>query len=292
MNSTRPASSNAQAATLERIHHAISRHPLMPALYRDLLSCIKDPDMDYAQLSKIIRNDPGVTMNILRVANTAYFSGPQRIDSLQQAFVRLGSRRLFQIIIAQGVATRLAGRLDGYALAPRVLLNHSVGVAITSENLASALKQETRELLFTAGLLHDMGKVVLDPFVREFWPAFDELLKTTDRSFDEMEAEVLGMTHAEAGARLMMRWNFPEDVIEIVACHHHPDEAKTFGNETLMVHLADTLVYSQGVGDGVDGLRYKVVDNAVSRLGMRTRDVERVASSTLDQLRELEKMMA
>jgi putative nucleotidyltransferase with HDIG domain len=290
--SREPLISDAErSARLERIHKAIAEHPPMPAFHRDLLPHIQDPNVGYEQLSKIIRNDPGVTMNILRMANTAYYSGTTRIDSLQHALVRMGARRLFQIIIAYGVASRLARPLEGYGLAPRMLLKHSVGVAITSENVARLLKQSIHEMLFTAGLLHDMGKIVLDPFVVETRAQFDALLRDTTMTFDEIEQELLGITHPEAGARLMDLWNFPESVIQVVRHHHRPAKAEGMENEALMVHLADTLIYSEGVGDGIDGLRYEVASDETQRLGLRARDIEQVASRTLGQLNELEDMI-
>ncbi len=291
MTAQRSNSTSNRDARVKRILEAIARHPPMPALYREILPLLADPNANFDQLSLVIRRDPGVTMNILRVANSSYFSGADRIDSLRQAFVRLGSRRLFQIVLSQGVATRLAARLDGYALAPQMLLNHSVGVAVTAENLARLLHLDTREMLFTAGLLHDMGKVILDPFVQEAHAEFDAALQETDKPFDTLEEEVLGITHADAGARLMAQWSFPDDVVEIVAHHHHPDRAERGLNETLMVHFADALVYSQGVGDGIDGFRYPVADDAAERLGLRPRDIEKVASETLEQLQELEELM-
>lgn len=291
MTSPRSHSSSKREGRLARIKEAIARHPPMPALYREILPLLTDPNSNFDQLSTVIRRDPGVTMNILRVANSAYFSGADRIDSLRQAFVRLGSRRLLQIIIAQGVAARLAARLEGYALAPRMLLDHSLGVAVTSENLARLLHLDTREMLFTAGLLHDMGKMVLDPFVQEAHTEFDRALAEPDTPFDAVEADVLGITHAEAGALLMTQWSFPDDVVEIVKHHHHPDRAEHYMNETLMVHFADALVYSQGLGNGIDGFRYPVADDAAKRLGIRSRDIERVASNTLDQLQELEELL-
>ena len=292
MNPIPPPMDSSRSGVLARIQEAIAGHPPMPAFYSDLIPHVQDPDVSYEELSKIIRNDPGVTMNILRMANTAYFSGPEKIDSLQQALVRLGSRRLLQIVIAHGVSAQLAGRLDGYSLAPRGLLMHSVGVAVTAERLAHLLGLKTREMLFTAGLLHDMGKVILDPFVKEYRERFEErLAQDPARTFDDIEGEVLGITHPEAGSQLMARWNFPDDVVEIVACHHHPERSTVFPSETLMVHLADTLLYSQGIGDGIDGFRYSVANDAAARLGLRSRDVEQVASGALDQLRELEAMM-
>lgn len=275
----------------ERIQQAIAVHPPMPAFYRDLLPHVQDPNVGYDQLSRMIRNDPGVTMNILRVANTAFFSGTERIESLQQALVRLGSRRLVQIIVAHGVADRLACRLDGYDLAPRVLLTHSVGVALTAENLSRQLRQNAHDMLFTAGLLHDMGKLVLDPFVQETRTEFDRWLRETDRPFDDIEQEILGITHAEAGSQLMRQWCFPDEVVDIVAWHHHPVRSSAHPNEARMIHLADTLVYSQGMGDGIDGLRYAVDPEAASLLGLKPRNLEQVASGTLDQLRELEEII-
>ena len=292
MTSMPPPAPFTRSEMYERIQMAIAAHPPMPAFYGDLIPHVQDPDVGYHELSTIIRNDPGVTMNILRMANSAYFSGPEKIDSLQQALVRLGSRRLLQIVIAHGVSDQLAGRLDGYSLAPRGLLLHSVGVAVTAENLARQLGLVTREMLFTAGLLHDMGKVILDPFVKEQRARFDTLLaQEPSRTFDDIEFEVLGITHPEAGSQLMARWNFSDDVVDIVACHHHPERSTIFQNETLMVHLADTLLYSQGLGDGIDGFRYSVAKDATERLGLRSRDVEQLASGALDQLRELEALM-
>ena len=291
MTRPQPSSDSARATRRDRILVAIEAHPPMPAFYRDLLPHVQDPDVGYEELSNIIRHDPGVTMNILRMANTAYFSGMERIDSLQQALVRLGSRRLMQIVIAHGVSRQLAARLDGYELEPRGLLLHSVGVAVTAEHLARRLGLKTTEMLFTAGLLHDMGKVILNPFILESREAFQAGLRETEKTFDELEQEVLGITHPEAGSRLMAQWNFPDDVVEIVASHHHPERASLFLNESLMVHWADTLLYSEGVGAGIDGFRYLVVDDAAVRLGLRPRDVEQVASGALDQLRELEAMI-
>ena len=280
-----------QHPMMDRIRQAIEDHPKMPTLYRDLMNLLKDPDADYEQLAKIIRNDPGVTMNILRVANSTYFSGEERIDSLRKAFVRLGSRHLFQIIIAQGVATRLAQPFPGYDLDPRELLQHSVGVAITAEHFARLLNVPALETLFTAGLLHDMGKVILDPYIKEKHVKVRELLQDTTLAFDEIELACVGITHAKAGALLMEKWLFPDAVLQLVELHHRPEEAKQFDMETLMVHFADTLLYSQGVGDGLDGFRYPVDNDAANRLGLRPRDVEQLASGLLDQLNELESMM-
>lgn len=277
--------------SIECIRNAVAKHPPMPAMYHDLMVYVNSPDVDFKKLADIVRYDPGVTMNILKVVNSAAFSGATRIDSLQQAFVRLGARRLFQIILAQGVAAQLAQTFEGYDLAARMLLQHSVGVALTAESLAQHLGRQAPALLFTAGLLHDMGKIVLDPFVLKERPTLDTRLRDTDASFDEIEKDVLGVTHAEAGAWLMERWAFPAELVAAVGAHHHPENAGQYKDATLIVHLADTLIYSQGIGAGIDGFRYHVAEGAADALGLRSRDMEYIASSTLDRLDEWNRMI-
>ncbi len=255
------------------------------------MAYVDNPDFSFKELSEIVRYDPGITMNVLKLVNSAAFCGDQRLDSLQQAFVRLGARHVFKIIMAQGFASHLTTPVDGYELAPRGLLIHSVGVALSAETLAIKLGRHSTQLLFTAGLLHDMGKVVLGPFVFECRPEFEALLRDTDGPFDSLEQEVLGVTHAEAGAWLMELWSFPPELVSLVLMHHHPPTAGDSRDAALMLHLADTLVYSQGIGDGIDGFRYEVDEDAAGVLGLRSRDIEQVASSTLDRMREWEKSL-
>jgi len=272
--------------TLERIHKAVDVHPRMPAMLKDLMAHANDPELDFKQLADSVRFDPGITMNILKAVNSAAFSGSQRIDSLQQAFVRLGSKRLFRIIMAQGLASHLAMKLDGYDLEPHTLLKHSIGVALTAETLALSLGRHPKEMLFTAGLVHDMGKIVLDPFVQENRREFDAQLRDSDAAFDQIEINILGVSHPQAGAWLMEKWAFPEELIAIVNHHHHPNLATEYRETALMVHLADTLVYSLGVGDGIDGFRYIVTEDGAVRLGLRSQDIEQVASITLEKMNE------
>ncbi len=270
---------------IARVQAAVKKHQPMPAMYRELVESINAPDVSFKQLSDIVRYDPGMTMNILKVVNSAAFSGAARIDSLQQAFVRLGMQRLFKIIMAQGVSVELAGRLKGYDVEPKMLLKHSIGVALAAEGLAQKLSYP-HDLLFTAGLLHDMGKVVLDPFVQEMRPELDARLAGSDTEYDQIERDVIGVDHAQAGAWLMEQWSFPEELVSCVADHHHPGAAGTYKDAALMVHLADTLIYSAGIGDGIDGFRYRVAEGVAGSLGLRARDIEYLASTTLERLNE------
>ncbi len=273
------------------IREAIRQHPPMPAMVKQVMLELRNPEVNYAQLADRMRMDPGVTMNVLKLANSSAFVGTRQVDSLQQAFVRLGTRRLFQIVLAQNVAGRLAARLDGYELEPGALLRHSLCVALTAESLAKRLKLSFSETVFTAGLLHDMGKLVMDRFLVAAKPLVRKKLDESADPFDRIEHALFNIAHPDAGALLMETWQFPSDLVEIVRLHHHPTDSSTFGNAALIVHWADTLSYSQGFGDGVDGFRYEVFGQADKMLGLGPKDVERIASETLEKIKEMEDIL-
>lgn len=282
---------NKTASTRAAVIASVEHHPSMPALYGKVLTALNTPDVNFGEVAEIIKYDPGITMNVLKAVNSAAYGSGNPIDSLQQAAVRLGSRRLVNIVMAQGLVSQLECPVSGYGLEPQMLLRHSIGVALTAEALARILCRDKTDLLFTAGLLHDMGKILLGPFVEEHLAAFEAGLAGTERPFDELEYEILGITHPEAGSLLMQHWRFPSFLVEVVRRHHDPPSADQFREQSLMVHLADTLVYGMGVGDGIDGFRYRVHDQAAEELGLKTRDLEKVAVDVFEQLRIWEKMM-
>jgi putative nucleotidyltransferase with HDIG domain len=290
-NSRVPGISDNEAYRVQ-IRKAVEACPPMPALCQQALAFMQDPDMDFSTLAKEIQFDPGITMNVLKVVNSAYFAGSEPIHSLQQALVRLGSRNLSRIIVAQGVSARLSGVLGGYDLAPQELLHHSIGVALTAERLAQHLKMDQGDgSLFTAGLLHDIGKIVLDEFVQQAKEPICALLQSTEEPFDVIEQKVLGVTHPEAGAWLMRQWHFPEDIVQIVEYHHKPLAAASQRDRALLIHLADTLVYSEGVGAGIDGFRYSVENSAAEKLGLQSFDIEQVAAEAWNMVQEMETLL-
>jgi putative nucleotidyltransferase with HDIG domain len=275
----------------DMIREAVRQTAPMPAMCREVMNQINAVDVDYGRLAEKMRLDPGVTMNVLKLANSSFFGGKHPVDSLRQAFVRLGTRRLFQIVLAQSVADRLAVRLDGYELEPHALLRHSLCVALTAETLAKKTGQEDSETLFTAGLLHDMGKVPMDPFLTAAKPMLRHRLQNCDWPFDRIEEELFGLSHSEAGKLLMEEWRFPPQLTDVIATHHHPHLSVGRNRAALMLHWADTLAYSEGFGDGIDGFRYAVSDSAAEQLDLRPRDIEYIASETLEKLTEMEEIL-
>ncbi len=280
----------ASAQIVERrakIQNRIALFPDMPAMCRKVFTHFEDPDTDFGVLAEEMRYDPGMTANVLKLANSAAFSAGEPLDSLRTAFVRLGRKRLSQVIIAQGVAGLLRSTLNGYNLRPSEFLQHSVWTAIASEELAKTLDIDDSEMLFTAGLLHDIGKVVLSEFIEQSADDFYRLIEEGNQPFDQIELSVLGFTHAQAGALIMENWRFPNELIQASLCHHSPQN----GNTDRIVHIADMLAYSEGIGTGIDGLKYNISRQAVFELRIKPGTLEKVASRTLEKMQELERLL-
>lgn len=272
----------------KQIERSLESFPEMPALSSELVHQLQDPEVDFAQLEEQLQYDPGMTSNILRLANSAYFGAQGNVTSLRTALMRLGLRRIWELIIASTVSPMMVQTLEGYELRPRDLLRHSAWVAVASEEMARLVGFQDVKLLFTAGLLHDMGKIITDPFVRG---EKSRLLHLSGDSFEQRETLLLGLNHARTGFRLMEKWNIPQEITSAVLWHHEPQSAQSFPLIANTVHLADILAYSQGVGTGIDGMKYAVSSRAKATLGLKGQDMEYVSSLTLDKMNELQSLL-
>jgi putative nucleotidyltransferase with HDIG domain len=273
------------------IEARLKSFPAMPVFVGQITKLVRSHDTDIRLIADRVRLDPGVTANILKLANSAQFGAARSIRSLQDAIVRLGLKQLFQMIVAHSVAPRMAKAMPGYELQPAELLAHSLWTALASEEFCRVLGMETPDMMFTAGLLHDMGKLALDEFVAIAKEDLKKDVHDRPATFDDAEQNRLGISHAEAGAAILDRWNFPEPLVAAARWHHHPDQAGPLSPMVSMVHIAEFLAYEAGVGAGVDGFTYRLSDVAVSRLGLRTKTIEYVASQTLDKMRSLEQLL-
>ncbi|MGM0453367.1 MAG: HDOD domain-containing protein [Thermodesulfobacteriota bacterium] len=277
-------------------HNQIEQHiddfPAMPPLSQRLLGYLDDPNVDFRTIGDMVHYDPGLTANVLKLANSVYFGSAQAVSSLQSALVRLGTRQILELVLSLTVSTRLGPSLPGYGLQARELLRHSIWTAVAAQELANLLHMRQVETVFTVGLLHDLGLLLLDPFLQKERVRFNEIFAQQRHSFEQTEMEILGIDHAEAGARILDNWQLSPEIVAGVRWHHEPDRAESrHRNMIYLIHLADMLALSEGVGTGIYGLQYNVSPESVKAVGLKKRHLEYTASKTLDKMRELEKIL-
>jgi len=266
----------------------VSAVPALPVAATKIINMLHDPQVGIAEAMRVIEYDPGLTSNVLRLANSAYFGRNKEIVSLREAGVRLGLNRVFQLVITSSISAMASQPVRGYGLSPGELLEHAIGVAIAAEQLAEALGKKVPPHAFTTGLLHDLGKMVLGTFVEvDVKPILDVAFQETV-SFEVAEQRVLGIDHAEVGGILLETWNLPASIVEGVRMHHNPLEVK--GDNTFvtsLVHVADNLCLESGIGMGIDGLHYAPSPGVVEYLRLKPLTCEAVVCRMLTQLDEL-----
>lgn len=195
----------------------------IPAAALQVMKVLQDPNANMGEIVQVISYDPGLTSNILKLANSSYFGCAKAISSLREAVVRLGSANIFKMVTASIANVALNRGIRGYNLAPGELWEHSIAIAVASETFADMRKMKNVKLSFTSGLLHDIGKVVLGRFIDR--STFEEIAPylNSGRSYLEAESEILGIDHAEVGALLLHQWNIPDVLAMTVRWHHQPE---------------------------------------------------------------------
>ena len=263
----------------EHILTAIRNASWMPTLAIRAVSLLQDPDVDVDELTRMIEFDPGLTTNILRLANSSFFGSPHSIKSVREAILRHGTQSILQLILMSTTAQMLGKEVKGYDLTPGKLWEHSIAVGITSELLASALKVKPPAHLFTAALLHDIGKLMLGSYVEVDSSPILALAFKQQIPFEQAERQILGVDHAEVGAILLESWNLPGAMVEAVRWHHQPDSPECMDRfVTGLIHLADQFCLMSGIGAGVDGCHYVPSEAIVKELKITNQLAELVIS--------------
>lgn len=240
--------------------------PPFPETALKAIKIIKDPNSSVQDLVEVIQYDQNITANVLRFANSAYYGLKSKVKSLKQAVALLGTDAIMDMLFISGSLSYFHDDLTGYGIKGEDLLNHSISTALMCRILAEkAGMKENATSVFTAGLLHDIGKVVLNSFVKDKYEEIENLVSGGNRSFLVAEREILGMDHAEVGGKVAEKWGLPEEIVAPVSLHHIPEEAAKDDMLTPIVFLANQADYFINNVRGADNWSFKRIKAALSR---------------------------
>lgn len=271
----------------EEILASVTHVPSLPVSAADILQLLQDPNVGVSELRRAIEFDPGLTSNLLHMANSAYFGGRGEIGNVREAIVRLGLKRVFHVVMAALVAPMARRPVAGYDLPPDALLKQSVMTAIGTDKIAEIFNVEPPAYAFTAGLLHSIGKIVLGTFVEVDVDVILQLAYQEELPFHIAEQRVLGIGHPEVGAALLEHWNLPADIVAAVRWHKEPDGLEGDRLVVYLVHLADHLAGESGIGAGLDGQHYRPAVSALEQFPLTSEKAETVMLSTVTSFQEL-----
>ena len=243
-----------------------------PQFVLETMRKLNDPESNAADVAKSLSRDEGLVLRILKLANSAAYGMTRNISNISEAIALLGYKSVSNIILAATVYSAMDKGLSGYALDRGELWRHSLMVAYTSRYLAKITGKVGTEDAYVGGLLHDIGKVILNDYVRFGYGIIVKMVEEKHIPFTEAELRVLGFDHAMIGEILVERWDMPEAYRIAVAYHHKPNELPKdkLQHQPLLdvVTVANTICLMLGIGLGADGLQAYIFPEPLERLGI------------------------
>ncbi len=221
----------------------------LPVVAQRLLAIVRDENTTVDAISRLLSTDQALASAVLRYANSARAMPNRRIASLREALARIGNRALSEVLVRACAGPMLDRGLPPYALPRRVAWRHAATASLASRGLAQLLNVATPDDASIAGLLHDVGKMVLTSVVPEAAAEAVSIARSRRLPVWQAETLVLGFHHGGVGAALLRSWGLPETVVDAVQYHHEP--TGTTNQLATVVYLADAAAHAVGaVGGG------------------------------------------
>lgn len=269
---------------MEEIVASIEEMPAWPAALRNIIRLTEDPNSDIKDLEKEILKDQSLTTRVLKLSNSLHYGYPSKISTVSQAVVLLGFNTIKNIVLASTVNTMYIRDLDAYGLKKEDLWRQSQSGAIIARHIAKKIKFKKVEEAYVAGLLRDIGKVILDYYMKEEYREILEKIEQEEISFLQGEEAVLGFNHAEIGFKIARKWNLPENLAEAIAYHHRPEEAGQAKELVSLIHIADAITMMMIQNVGVEGLNYRFDPTALKVLDISAEELEEMIVELSDLL--------
>lgn len=252
-----------QQEKIQALVEEISSLVSLPAVYYKVLEMVEDEATSAVEIGEVITQDTNLCARLLRIANSAFYGFPSRIDTVSRAITIIGLRELRDLMLATS-AIEAFNRIPMDMANMYSFWNHSLYSGICARVLAAHNNVLHSERLFVAGLLHDIGHLIM------FLKLPDDLRKCMveagrrDCDIYEVEQEIIGFDHAQLGAALLRAWGLPESLVSTIRYHHEPDLAQQFQLEASIVHIADAITKHADLGDYVSSQNYEFNSIALS----------------------------
>ncbi|WP_153161230.1 HDOD domain-containing protein [Zoogloea sp. 1C4] len=251
--------------------------PAMPAVALELLQTLSGGDPDVDALASRIARDQAITARVLRVANSPFYGLQMRVGSIHDAIVVLGFSAVRSLVLTSAVVTTLpAGKCAGFS-ADR-FWRHVLGTAVAAQALARPLRRKP-ESLFIAGLLHDIGRLVMLSANPEGFARVIQIATERDCHLVDVEAEIFGCDHTAVGAAIAQHWNFPAEIVEALAFHHNPAQTAP-GSLAAIIHYADGIAKALDLEGAENTQMARLQLAAIDALGLDWQTLTAVLAET------------
>jgi putative nucleotidyltransferase with HDIG domain len=251
----------------DQILKSVKELPPMPQVVVKTKELMAGSNVDSAKIASIIETDQGIATKVLKVANSSYYGLSGKISSISHASVVLGNQLLEEVVTLAGTEGILDGKLAGYGYDSKDLWKHSLAVAFGSKMLSDSENADLVKEAHMAGLIHDVGKIILDSYIVEQKEEIDSYMEKEEKAFLDAESQYFGFNHAEIAAEVCKKWKFPDSLNDAIKYHHEP--GKSDGNElAYILHMADYIAITGGIGYDNDDILFELEKGTMDHLNL------------------------
>lgn len=256
--------------------------PDAPDIILDFNKVIEDPVSSIHNIADVVQRSPSLTSLLLKLANSAFYGFPSRIDTISRAVAVIGTREIHSLILGINVMRQFHDISKDLA-DMTAFIKHSLSCGILCRILAANAKRQYTERLFVAGLLHDIGRLIWYKYFPEQAKLILKMASKTGCSLYEIENRCLGISHEEIAAHLLKKWNFPVSLKNSLIHHHRPSESAD-SIEASIVHIADITVNAIGLGHSGERIIPRFEPGAWDLIQISPSGLKRAIEQTLEQL--------
>ena len=255
--------------TVSDIAMAIESVRPIPQVALKVLRIMQEGEYDIGKIAEEVKTDQVISARTIQLCNSALFSKSRDVCSLDHALVFLGQELFLKLVISAAVNSYYSQCGNGgYSLCKGGLYHHAVGTAMVAEKIATTTGKQEPAVAYMAGLLHDIGKVVLDHYVAGSYPMLYREFQDRQAELIDVENRILSMDHVHSGELLARQWSLPDGLIEAIRFHHDPDKSNDDRTLTTIVYLADLLMSRFHTGLELERLATDNLTDHLSRLDL------------------------
>ena len=239
----------------------------LPTIFHKINQVVNDPETTFQDVAEVISQDVSLTARLLKIANSSFFGFTEKIDTITHAVAVIGSDQLKDLALGTYVIDAFKG-MNQSSISMESFWKHSIATGIACRIIAVYKRMENPERLYIAGMLHEVGRLIIFANFENEVEKILEVYGMQERLLCNIEKEQFGWSHAYLGAEFLKAWNLSESQIEAVKFHLTPLEAKIYLNETAIIHIGSIIAKTLGLGNSGENFIPKIEPKAWDTLGL------------------------
>ena len=240
----------------------------LPEIYFKINAVLNDPNSSFADIAEVIKSDVSLSARLMKIVNSAFYGYPAKIDTITHAVSIIGTWQLRDLALSTTILSAFKGVPEKH-ISMDSFWRHSITCGIAARLIAIQKGDPNPERLFLAGILHDIGRLILLENLPDKGKIIMEKFQSGHTELYKLEREILGFDHTDIGAALMDHWNLPKNLKEVIAYHHNPLEAPNYEYQASIIHLADIVAKCMQSDASLDKLVPYLKPEAWEKVGLK-----------------------